>query len=146
MTALSFHFGTHDPVHHTSRLIRKALQTGARIMVLADPVQSAALDAALWNLAPTAFLAHCDLSAPVTMRLASPVLLAGESQPDLLPQEAPFTILVNMAQALPDPIDRYQRVIEIVGAEEADRIAARSRWKMYKARGLTIQQHDLSQR
>ena len=146
MTELAFHFGTSDPVRHTSRLIRKALQSGARVVVLADSAQCSALDAALWNLAPTEFLPHCDLSAPANIRLASPVLLAGENQPQLLPGEAPFNILVNLAQAMPEPIDHYEKVIEIVGVEEADRVAARSRWKIYKARGLSIQQHDLSQR
>lgn len=146
MTELAFHFGSTDPVRHTSRLIRKALQTGARVMVLADPEGCAALDNALWNLAPTEFIAHCDTQASADVRLRSPVLLAGAQQPPMLPGEAPFTVLVNMAQALPDPIDTYARVVEIVGVSEADRVAARSRWKAYKARGLNIVQHDLSAR
>ena len=146
MTELAFHFGVQDTLDYTCRLLRKAVTSGARVAVLANAPTCQALDRALWNLTPTEFLAHCDVTATPAVRLHSPILLAGESVPSLLEGEPPFTVLLNLARSMPDPIDRYGRVIEIVGVEEEDRQAARLRWKEYKARGLTIQRHDLTGR
>ena len=146
MTELAFHFGAEDTLGYTCRLLRKAVGSGARVVVRANATVSGALDRALWNLSPVDFLAHCDASAAAAVRVRSPVFLAGESPPTLLAGEAPFTVLVNLATSMPDPIDSYARVIEIVGTEEADRQAARARWKEYKSRGLSIVQHDLTRR
>ena len=146
MTELAFHFGAEDTLGYTCRLLRKAVGSGARVAVRADAATRSALDRALWNFSPTDFVAHCDADAQPAVRLRSPVVLADEEAPALLDGEAPFTVLVNLASSMPDPIDAYAKVIEIVGMTDADKLAARARWKEYKARGLSIQQHDLTRR
>ena len=144
MTELAFHFGADDPVAYTCRLLRKAVATGARLVVRADAATRQRIDTQLWALSPTDFVAHCDVSASGAMRQLSPVLLAETSVAPPAPNAAPYTVLVNLSASMPESISPYARVIEVVGVDEADRQAARMRWKQYKAQGLTIAQHDLT--
>ena len=53
------------------------------------------------------------------------------------------TVLVNLRGELPPGYERFQRVIEVVTLDEADRASARERWRNYKALGLEPQRHDL---
>ena len=53
-------------------------------------------------------------------------------------------VLVNLGDEAPAGFERFARLIEIVGTEEAERAAARSRWKHYAARGYALQGHEAS--
>ena len=142
MTSLAFHFGATDPVAYTCRLLRKAVASGARVLVRADAATVQRVDAELWALAPTEFVAHCDANASPSVRRRSPVLLLTErAQPT-----AGFGVLVNLAADVPPAFEGFDRVIEIVGVDDHDRQAARLRWKHYTALGYPIQRHDLTGR
>jgi DNA polymerase-3 subunit chi len=142
VTEVAFHFGAPDRLAYTCRLLRKATATGARLQVHAPAEILAALDAALWNLAPTDFISHCDRAAPDSIRLRSSVWLT-----DAAGQEhADFPILVNLAEDVPNGFERFQRVIEIVSTDEHDRHLARARWRHYTERGFSITRHDLKSR
>ena len=55
-----------------------------------------------------------------------------------------ITAKVNQVRGeLPPGYERFQRVIEVVTADAADRASARERWKHYKAQGIEPQRHDL---
>jgi DNA polymerase III subunit chi len=53
-------------------------------------------------------------------------------------------VLVNLGQGMPEGFERFDRVIEVVTHDEADRNAARVRWKHYAERGYTMVRHDLA--
>ena len=53
-------------------------------------------------------------------------------------------MLVNLDDLIPAGFERYERVIELVGTHEADRQAARVRWKHYASRGYALVRHDVS--
>ena len=145
MTELAFHFGAVDPLLYTCRLLRKAVGSGARVVVRTDVDTARRLDAELWEIAPTDFVAHCGAQATVSVRSRSPVLLVDTGA---VPLDEGYSVLVNLANDVPDAatIDAFERLIEIVGLEEDQRQAARSRWKQYTAQGRAIQRHDLTQR
>ena len=142
MTEVAFHFGAPDRLAYTCRLLRKATATGARLQVRAQAGTCAALDAALWNLAPTDFISHCDATAPDSVRSRSAVLLMDADAA----LAADFPILVNLAEDVPVGFEQLQRVIEIVSTDEQDRNLARVRWRHYTERGYTITRHDLKSR
>jgi DNA polymerase-3 subunit chi len=57
--------------------------------------------------------------------------------------EAPHhDVLVNLGQATPDGFESFARLIEIVPVDEAERLAARQRWKHYATRGYAIDRHE----
>ena len=142
MTEVAFHFNAPDKVAYACRLLRKALGGGARLVVLGDDDTLALLDRALWNMAPHEFMAHCRGDAPGFVLEATPVVLAGSAQG--MPHQQ---VLVNLGDAVPAGFGSYQRLIEVVGRDDADdRQRARARWKHYADRGYAITRHDLALR
>jgi DNA polymerase-3 subunit chi len=96
------------------------------------------LDVALWTFSALDFIPHCrDGSAPGSVLAASPVVLADSAR------SAPHhDVLVNLGDAVPDGFEGFERLIEVVTGDEADRAQARRRWKHYAARGYAITRHD----
>ncbi|RYF76233.1 MAG: DNA polymerase III subunit chi [Comamonadaceae bacterium] len=140
MTGIDFHFNAADKVSHTCRLIRKALGTGARVVVAAEGETLDALDLALWQFSPDSFIAHCRIDADERMVRRSPVVLAGTGRSALPHQQ----VLINLAPGVPEGFERFERLIEIVTPDDEDRQAGRERWRHYATRGYTLQRHDLA--
>jgi DNA polymerase-3 subunit chi len=53
-------------------------------------------------------------------------------------------VLVNLGGSVPAGFESFERVIEVVTLDDADRQAARGRWKHYADRGYSITRHDLT--
>jgi DNA polymerase-3 subunit chi len=119
-------------------LLRKVVAKGSKAVVTGEPGLLRDLDEALWTFSPLGFLPHCrgEGSAPAVLA-ASPVVLAGS------PGSAPHhEVLVNLGDPVPEGFERFERLIEVVTPDEADRMRARGRWKHYAARGYVILRHD----
>ncbi len=141
MTEVAFHFNTPDKTAYVCRLLRKAVARGAKVVVTAEAQELQALDVALWTFAPLDFVPHCRDSAQPAMLASSPVLLA-QAVPATLHQQ----VLINLGDEVPDGFERFERLIEIVGVQDDDRVQARGRWKHYADRGYAITRHDVASR
>lgn len=141
MTEIDFHFNTPvDKVHYACRLLRKAVAArGARVVVVADAPMLEALDAALWTFSPVEFIAHCRSDGDAGVLARSPVVLADGSDAPSLPHRQ---VLLNLGAGLPSGFERFERLIDVVSQDEADRQAARARWRHYADRGYAIRRHD----
>ena len=53
-------------------------------------------------------------------------------------------VLLNLGAEVPAGFERFERVIEVVGLDDADRQLARSRWRHYADRGYAMSRHDLA--
>ena len=138
MTEIAFHFNAPDKLGYACRLLRKAVSVGSKVVVTGEPALLRELDVALWTFAPLEFIPHCrgEGSAPAVLA-ASPVVLADSSR------GAPHQdVLVNLGAAIPDGFERFERLIEVVTEDDADRLQARQRWKHYAQRGYAITRHD----
>ncbi len=140
MTEIAFHFGAPDKLAYACRLLRKAAGSGATVQVLGDEATIAQLDADLWAVSPADFVSHCTAAADTSVRERSSVLLttqleqAGKSR----------DVLVNLGQSVPGGFAAFNRLIEVVSTDGADREVARKRWKFYSEKGYTITRHDLA--
>ena len=77
MTDIEFRFNLADKVDYACRLLRKGvMQGGARLVVTGDAATLDAIDAALWQVVPSDFVAHCRADAPAEVLQRSPVVLA----------------------------------------------------------------------
>lgn len=142
MTEVSFHFNVPDRVEYTCRLLRKASRKGANVVLTGPSSVLAHFDRALWTFDPLEFLPHVMLrpGQPVPERArATKVWLAEDAT-----QPGHHDVLVNLGVDAPPGFESFARVIEIVSSEEADRAAARVRWKHYAARGYAIEKHEVS--
>jgi DNA polymerase III subunit chi len=140
MTNIDFYFNAADKLQVACRLAGKALAQGRSLLVYAPESDAASrLDKLLWTWPATGFVPHCglhDALAPDT-----PVLIAADA-------EAPprCDLLLNLAGACPPHFERFERLLEVVGADEAERAAGRERYRFYKSRGYAIASHDLAQK
>jgi DNA polymerase III subunit chi len=136
---IDFHTGVADPLSFTSRLLRKAWRSGARVAVFALSPWLARLDQSMWTDDALGFVPHARVPSgtPGPGMERTPIWLCA---PD---QSAPAgcTVAVNVAI---DDVQRYaafERVIEIVSTDDADVQAARRRWRDWRDRGATIELH-----
>ncbi|MDO5653218.1 MAG: DNA polymerase III subunit chi [Brachymonas sp.] len=141
MTRIDFHFNVPDKLGYICRLVRKAVAQTPSLVVIGPQEQLAQLDVMLWQFAPTAFVGHAWLkdeaahAQPASQRAR--VWLAHE------PAHAPrHDVLLNLQAAVMAGFEQFERVVEVVGLHDADRQAARERWRHYAARGYAIQRHD----
>ncbi len=142
MTEVSFHFNAPDKVQHTCRVLRKACNAGHRVNVVGQPEMLKQLDAALWTFSPLDFVPHCFGNAAPSVLAHTPVVLG---QTDMAAgQSTPSQMLINLDGQIPVGFERFEKVIEMVGLDAADRQHARERWKHYATRGYAIVRHDLS--
>ena len=142
MTEIDFHFNAPDKVSHTCRLLRKAVVArGTRLVVTGEWPMLDAVDAALWQMAPSDFVAHCHRNAQPHVAQRSPVLLTDNTD-DVLAQQRP--VLVNLGAGVPTGFERFERLIEIVTGDESDRQLARQRWRHYADRGYALKRYDLA--
>jgi DNA polymerase-3 subunit chi len=142
VTGIAFHFNVPDKLAYACRLLRKATAAGSRLVVTGPGDVLRALDTQLWTFSALDFIPHCHAaSADAQVLAASPVVLADT------PRGTPHQqVLVNLGGGVPEGFERFERLIELVSREPADRQEARSRWKHYADRGYAIEQHDLAAR
>ena len=138
MTQVFFYHGAADKIAAACALIGKAFAQGKAILVYAPQPQVAGdLDRQLWMQPATGFVPHCRADSPLAAE--TPILIADSL--DSLPQD---DRLMNLGPEIPPGFSRFHSLIEVVGQEEADRLAARERVRFYKDRGYEIRYFDLS--
>ncbi|BDU58098.1 DNA polymerase III subunit chi [Limnohabitans sp. MORI2] len=141
MTEIAFHFNAPDKLAYACRLLRKAVASGARVVVTGPATSLQSLDTLLWTFAPLEFIAHCRAGSPAEQLMASPIVLA--AQIDGGPELPHHQVLLNLGSAVPAGFERFERTIEVVTLDDDDRQQARARWKHYADRGYSITRHDL---
>ena len=139
MKEVEFHFNAPDKLAYSCRLLRKALASGARMVVLGQAPFLALLDALLWTFSPTEFMPHCRMTASAPTLAASPIWLA-----EAIPAEVDHGLLINLGPEVPEGFERFERFIEVVSRDEDDVQAGRQRWKHYKGLGCGLVRHDLA--
>ena len=140
MTEVSFHFNLADRLDYACRLLRKVWRRGLRVAAVGPEPLLQELDRALWCFEPREFVPHAHLrQARSTVAAHTAVWLAPATEG--LP---PASVLVNLGQEVPAGFERFERLIELVSREPADRQAARRRWKHYAERGYQIQTHEVA--
>jgi len=139
MTRVDFHFNLVDRLDYACRLARKIVRSGERATFwCADSALLAQWDAQLWSFSPVEFIPHVFADDPLAAD--TPIILSshGIERPDR-------SILVSLLGQGSEPaihFSRYQRLIELVSTDSADRSAARDRWRFYRDRGYPIHTHE----
>lgn len=138
MTSIDFHHGASDKIQAACRLIGVLYAEGRKVLVYAPAENLAAqVDRQLWVQPATGFVPHCRLGDALAAE--TPVVIGGS-----LENAAHHDVLVNLDGDLPPAFSRFDRLVEIVGTDEADRGPARERFKFYRDRGYAIVAHDLT--
>lgn len=119
------------------RLVDKAYQQKHRVYIHTNSAEEAkTLDDLLWTFRDISFIPHGLLEETTTLE---PVRLGYEKHP-----EAPYDILVNLTQAVPNFYNHYHRILEIVPQASAYKNSSRSKYKFYKDHSCELVTHDLT--
>lgn len=124
-----------DPLRLVCELARRAFESGQRALILARSVEQAEqLDEKLWDFDESAFVPHQiagDEDDTIT-----PVLIVapGVQTPDR-------TLVINLRDECAP--GRFERVLEVIPDDEAQRAGSRERWKAYKVAGIEVAKHDM---
>jgi DNA polymerase-3 subunit chi len=138
VTSIDFYFNAPDRFQVACRLAGKALAQGQRMVIYApDPEVAARIDRLMWTWPATGFVPHC--AAGDALAAETPVLIAGSDETP--PQ---YGVLLNLSPDCPPHFASFERLLEVVAAEDAERDAARARFRLYKSRGYAIASHDLA--
>ena len=125
-----------QPLLLVCELARKASDAGMATLVLArDAAQAEQLDDLLWSFDPDAFVPH-QIAGAETDEEEATVLIA---TPDL--DAALRPLVINLRDTAVE--GEFDRVLEVVPADESARAPSRERWKQYAARGLDVSKHDM---
>lgn len=124
------------------RLVEKAWLQKHRVRVQFDPGgELDAFDELLWTFADRSFVPHqrlgTDDAAPAPA--PPPVVIAESADPD--PGDG--GLIVNLANAVPAGFERFQRVAEIVDADDTRRRCGRERFRLYRERGIQPDTHEM---
>ena len=137
MTGIDFYFNAPDRLQVACRLAGKALSQKQRLLVYApQPETASRIDKMLWTWPAIGFVPHC--MAHDGLAAETPVLIAtGEETPP------GCELLLNLGAECPPHFARFERLLEVVSADEEDKKAARARYRFYQERGYRIASHDL---
>ncbi|HEX6734902.1 MAG TPA: DNA polymerase III subunit chi [Azonexus sp.] len=140
MTQVFFYHGASDRLAAACALLGGAWAKRKAMLVYApDALVADGLDRLLWTQAQLSFIPHCRADSPLAAE--TPILIADRL--DTVPQQER---LMNLSRTMPPGYARFQSLIEVVGRDEDDRLAARERVHQYKEQGCDVQYFDLSGR
>jgi DNA polymerase-3 subunit chi len=138
MTSIDFYFNAEDRLQVACRLAGKALAQNQRMLIYApQPEAASRIDKLLWTWPAIGFVPHCAAQDPLAAD--TPVLIAaGEETPSAC------ELLLNLSSDCPPHFERFERLLEVVSADEEERKAGRGRYRYYLDRGYKISNHDLA--
>lgn len=138
MTTIDFYFNAEDRLQVACRLAGKAVAQKKRMLIYAPEAEVASrIDKLLWTWPAIGFVPHCAAHDPLAPD--TPVLIASDAQ-----APADCELLLNLDAGCPPHFERFERLLEVVAADGAERQAGRGRYRFYLDRGYKIANHDLA--
>ncbi|TWG94493.1 DNA polymerase III chi subunit [Luteimonas sp. J16] len=125
-----------QPLRLVCELVRKAYHANLWTLVLArDTAQAEELDDLLWDMGEDEYIPH-QIAGRDDEDDVTPVLIA---DPQTGTPMRPLVLNLRDAPVAGD----FERVLEVVPADESARGPLRERWKHYKAQGLELNKYDM---
>jgi DNA polymerase-3 subunit chi len=139
MTEITFYTFADNPLDVARRVAAKAHGQGKQVMIYApDAPMADAIDRLLWTTPALSFVPHCrDTDA---LAGETPVLIGANV--DVLRSA---DVMINLHHEQPPAFARFERLVEIIGQDDAGREQGRARYRFYQTRGYAMKSHDLRQ-
>lgn len=136
MTRVEFFFNVEDKVAKIAELCEKAVDKGRQLTIFSQvDATGDALQQRLWQQSATSFLASS--KAEEAMNHFSAIVFAGNGE-NLVQDD----ILINLQAEHPPFFSRFRHLVELVANDDADKIAARTKFRFYRDRGYEIKTTD----
>ena len=139
MTEITFYTFADNPLDVARRVAAKAHGQGKQVMIYApDAAVADAIDRLLWMTPALSFVPHCRDTDPLAAE--TPVLIGANA--DALRSA---DVMINLHFEQPSAFARFERLVEIIGQDDAGREQGRMRYRFYQTRGYAMKTHDLRQ-
>jgi len=124
-----------DPLLLVCELARRAFDSGQPTLILTRSFDEAErLDEKLWEFDTEAFIPH-QIAGDEDDAITPVLIVAPDtSTPDR-------TLVINLRDDCAPGL--FERVLEVVPADEEQRLGSRKRWTTYKAAGFEVAKHDM---
>jgi DNA polymerase III subunit chi len=143
MARIDFAFGATERVTQACQTsLRQYLAGQPLIVYCTDSGRLKAFDQKLWAVDEAAFVPHVAADDPEAAD--TPIWLVSSDLPSALARAPAKAWLLNLDDDCPPGIDNVPRILEIVSDDDADKAAARERWRMYQAAGHDVKSFRLS--
>jgi DNA polymerase-3 subunit chi len=140
MTTIDFYPHVADRLDVAARLVAKAYAAHGSVRVLTpDRATTDALDRLLWIQSALSFLPHCRIDSADAAD--TPIWID-----DALEHNGPAAVLVNLHPQPAPFFSRFERLAEVVGADDDSLAAGRERFRFYRERGYELRSHNLGER
>lgn len=141
MTKVVFYSNVADKLNTLAGFVQQALQKRQQVTLLTESEAAAvSLSGRLWEHGAIEFVPN--VLATHALASQTPVVihwLAQGKQASPLFQD---DILINLTSEQPGAFSRFRVLVELVGHQEEDKLAARTRYKFYRDRGYEIKHID----
>ena len=136
MTRIDFYFNVVNKTALMHDLLETALLRRRQVTIaVADEVAANAATAALWQEKIESFLPNIPTSQALAAQ--TPIVIHWQNQPVLQDE-----LLINLSASQLGFFSQFTQLIEMVGDDEQDKVAARARYKFYRDRGYEIKNID----
>ena len=122
--------------HFACRLAEKAYRLDNRVHIHAGDADTVRrLDELLWTFRDGSFVPH---EIAGSGQPEAPVTIGCEALPDDAPD-----LLINLADAVPERVESFPRVAEVVSSDDECKALSRQRFVAYRDKGHTLDTHNL---
>jgi DNA polymerase-3 subunit chi len=136
MTRIEFYFNVADKLAKATELCERAVAKGRQLTLFTqNDAMSSSLQQKLWQHSPTSFLPS---AYPLDEISAHAPIIVDAAGSHLIQDD----ILINLKTEHPPFFSRFRYLVELVGNDEDDKVAARQRYKFYRDRGYQVKSTD----
>ena len=119
------------------QLVDKACQQGLKVQIhTCNEAAARAIDDRLWTFSDISFIPHALYQREVPAE--SQVLISWQNHPP-----SHTDVLMNLTTNIPDAVENFARIIEIVAADDESRQYARQRYREYRDLGCDLETHNI---
>jgi len=124
-----------------SRLANKLQKMQQSCLVITDNQQATTeLDRVMWSFNDSSFLAHDSLNE---QEPASKVHIGDHNSVSPAVLERQHDVLINLSSDVPMFNHHFERIAEIVDADDDSKASARKRYKSYQSEGFELKMHTI---
>lgn len=143
MTRIEFFFNVDNKAQKVAVLAEMIIAKGRQLYVFVpNHTFAQQLDDYLWAYQSSSFLPHAIVSSEdeaINDEVCESSSFLIDSKANNLQHD---DVMINFALDVPVFFSRFLRLIEVVGLDEADKIAARKRFRLYREQGYDIKSFD----
>lgn len=126
-------------LHFTCKIIQKIHDLNLKVLVRTpDSAKSEIMDRLLWTFRQNSFIPHTIFSTDGVLWTDYPIQISHEHH---CPDEA--NVLINLQEETDEEYLKYERIVELVGNNQEDKINARKRYRYYRDQGIEPHSHQV---